>query len=156
MQMFESAWGAYGCPLSLQICVAGCYSVVDLGLVVRNARANAWLWQGAFYQPRCVMIDTDVLSTLPDRELASGIAEVVKYGLIRDADFFQWQVRPLPLRGLAPAALCSAHPSPASRPPLPAGRRRANATTRDGGARYPAEGGSDVRPLGACEKARPR
>ncbi|RZR96422.1 hypothetical protein BHM03_00025444 [Ensete ventricosum] len=39
----------------------------------------------------CVLIDTDTLNTLPDRELASGIAEVVKYGLIRDADFFEWQ-----------------------------------------------------------------
>ena len=46
---------------------------------------------GAFYQPRCVLIDTDTLATLPDREYASGMAEVVKYGLIRDADFFQWQ-----------------------------------------------------------------
>lgn len=46
---------------------------------------------GAFYQPQCVLIDTNTLNTLPDRELASGIAEVVKYGLIRDADFFEWQ-----------------------------------------------------------------
>jgi len=46
---------------------------------------------GAFYQPRCVMIDVASLSTLPDRELASGLAEVVKYGLIRDAAFFDWQ-----------------------------------------------------------------
>ncbi|KAG0453245.1 hypothetical protein HPP92_025651 [Vanilla planifolia] len=46
---------------------------------------------GAFYQPQCVLIDTDTLNTLPDRELASGIAEIVKYGLIRDADFFEWQ-----------------------------------------------------------------
>merc|ERR1719199_1775525 len=46
---------------------------------------------GAFYQPQCVLIDVDTLSTLPDRELASGIAEVVKYGLIRDAEFFEWQ-----------------------------------------------------------------
>ncbi|XP_062194080.1 3-dehydroquinate synthase, chloroplastic-like [Phragmites australis] len=46
---------------------------------------------GAFYQPQCVLIDTDTLNTLPDRELASGIAEVVKYGLIRDAPFFEWQ-----------------------------------------------------------------
>ena len=38
---------------------------------------------GAFYQPQAVVIDTDTLSTLPDRELASGIAEIVKYGLIR-------------------------------------------------------------------------
>ena len=48
---------------------------------------------GAFYQPRCVLVDTDTLSTLPDREYKSGMAEVVKYGLIRDADFFEWQER---------------------------------------------------------------
>ncbi|KAJ6919263.1 hypothetical protein NC651_013278 [Populus alba x Populus x berolinensis] len=46
---------------------------------------------GAFYQPQCVLIDTDTLNTLPDRELASGLAEVIKYGLIRDAVFFEWQ-----------------------------------------------------------------
>ncbi len=45
---------------------------------------------GAFYQPRAVMIDTDTLSTLPDRELSSGLAEVIKYGLIRDAGFLAW------------------------------------------------------------------
>jgi 3-dehydroquinate synthetase len=48
---------------------------------------------GAFYQPQCVLIDTDTLNTLPDRELASGLAEVIKYGLIRDAEFFEWQER---------------------------------------------------------------
>ncbi|KAK4269821.1 hypothetical protein QN277_022930 [Acacia crassicarpa] len=46
---------------------------------------------GAFYQPQCVLIDTDTLNTLPDRELASGFSEVIKYGLIRDAQFFEWQ-----------------------------------------------------------------
>ncbi|KAJ1408779.1 Glycerol-1-phosphate dehydrogenase [Sesbania bispinosa] len=40
---------------------------------------------------QCVLIDTDTLNTLPDRELASGFAEVIKYGLIRDAEFFEWQ-----------------------------------------------------------------
>ncbi|MGE0115668.1 MAG: 3-dehydroquinate synthase [Steroidobacteraceae bacterium] len=45
---------------------------------------------GAFYQPRCVIADTDVLNTLPDRELRAGLAEVIKYGLIRDPDFFAW------------------------------------------------------------------
>lgn len=45
---------------------------------------------GAFHQPQCVFIDTENLSTLPDRELQSGIAEVIKYGLIRDAEFFEW------------------------------------------------------------------
>eukprot|EP00584_Thalassiosira_punctigera_P020759 CAMPEP_0172569364 /NCGR_PEP_ID=MMETSP1067-20121228/123182_1 /TAXON_ID=265564 ORGANISM="Thalassiosira punctigera, Strain Tpunct2005C2" /NCGR_SAMPLE_ID=MMETSP1067 /ASSEMBLY_ACC=CAM_ASM_000444 /LENGTH=429 /DNA_ID=CAMNT_0013361165 /DNA_START=98 /DNA_END=1387 /DNA_ORIENTATION=- len=46
---------------------------------------------GAFHQPQCVFIDTSNLDTLPDRELKSGISEVVKYGLIRDAPFFEWQ-----------------------------------------------------------------
>ena len=45
---------------------------------------------GAFHQPAAVVIDTDVLATLPERELAAGLAEVIKYGLIRDPDFFQW------------------------------------------------------------------
>jgi 3-dehydroquinate synthase len=45
---------------------------------------------GAFYQPRVVIIDTDTLATLPDREFAAGLAEVIKYGAIRDADFFEW------------------------------------------------------------------
>jgi len=45
---------------------------------------------GAFYQPRAVVIDTDTLNTLPDRELSAGLAEVIKYGLIRDPEFFIW------------------------------------------------------------------
>ncbi|MDF1779768.1 MAG: 3-dehydroquinate synthase [Alcanivoracaceae bacterium] len=45
---------------------------------------------GAFYQPKAVIIDTSVLATLPERELGAGIAEVIKYGLIRDAEFFDW------------------------------------------------------------------
>ena len=45
---------------------------------------------GAFYQPRAVLADTDTLKTLPDRELSAGIAEVIKYGLISDPDFFDW------------------------------------------------------------------
>ncbi len=45
---------------------------------------------GAFYQPRAVVIDTDTLGTLPDRELSAGIAEIIKYGLIRDPEFFAW------------------------------------------------------------------
>lgn len=45
---------------------------------------------GAFYQPLAVIADTDTLATLPERELAAGIAEVIKYGLIRDVDFFEW------------------------------------------------------------------
>jgi 3-dehydroquinate synthase len=45
---------------------------------------------GAFYQPSCVLIDTNTLDTLDDRQLAAGLAEVIKYGLIRDAGFFDW------------------------------------------------------------------
>ncbi|MEN8259719.1 MAG: 3-dehydroquinate synthase, partial [Pseudomonadota bacterium] len=45
---------------------------------------------GAFYQPQCVIADTGVLDTLDDRQLSAGIAEVIKYGLIGDPDFFSW------------------------------------------------------------------
>ena len=45
---------------------------------------------GAFYQPRLVLADISTLGTLPDRELKAGLAEVIKYGLIRDPDFFVW------------------------------------------------------------------
>lgn len=45
---------------------------------------------GAFYQPQAVLADTDVLETLPPRELSAGLAEVIKYGLIRDRDFLDW------------------------------------------------------------------
>jgi 3-dehydroquinate synthase len=45
---------------------------------------------GAFWQPALVLIDTDVLSTLPDRIYCSGLAEVIKYGVIEDAEFFAW------------------------------------------------------------------
>jgi 3-dehydroquinate synthase len=45
---------------------------------------------GAFWQPRLVVADTDTLNTLPDRELSAGLAEVIKYGLIRDLPFLEW------------------------------------------------------------------
>lgn len=45
---------------------------------------------GAFWQPTAVVIDTDVLDTLPPREYRAGLAEVVKYGVILDAGFFEW------------------------------------------------------------------
>ncbi|WP_068715375.1 3-dehydroquinate synthase [Vibrio tritonius] len=45
---------------------------------------------GAFYQPKSVLIDTDCLKTLPEREFAAGMAEVIKYGVIYDQDFFVW------------------------------------------------------------------
>lgn len=45
---------------------------------------------GAFYQPRLVVADTDTLKTLPEAELKAGLAEVIKYGLIRDLPFLEW------------------------------------------------------------------
>ena len=45
---------------------------------------------GAFHQPKCVIADMATLDTLLDRELSAGLAEVIKYGLIRDPDFFDW------------------------------------------------------------------
>lgn len=43
-----------------------------------------------------MLVDIDTLNTLPDRELASGLAEVIKYGLIRDGEFFEWQEKNMP------------------------------------------------------------
>ena len=45
---------------------------------------------GAFHQPECVVIDTETLNTLEDRQLSAGLAEVIKYGLIQDPEFFEW------------------------------------------------------------------
>jgi 3-dehydroquinate synthase len=45
---------------------------------------------GAFYQPRLVLADTDTLTTLSDRQLRAGLAEIIKYGLIRDLPFLEW------------------------------------------------------------------
>ena len=55
---------------------------------VNHARGKNMI--GAFYQPRCVIADTQTLATLPVREYLAGLAEVVKYGVIQDADFFAW------------------------------------------------------------------
>lgn len=52
---------------------------------------------GAFYQPQCVIADADVLDTLDDRQLSAGLAEVIKYGLIRDPEFLQWLETNMPL-----------------------------------------------------------
>jgi len=64
---------------------------------------------GAFYQPRLVLADTDTLKTLPERELSAGLAEVIKYGLIRDLAFFEWlEANMEKLRARDPEALTHA------------------------------------------------
>jgi 3-dehydroquinate synthase len=55
---------------------------------VNHPRAKNMI--GAFYQPTAVIADIETLATLPPRQLAAGLAEVVKYGLILDAEFFAW------------------------------------------------------------------
>jgi len=64
---------------------------------------------GAFHQPRCVIADTDSLTTLDDRQLSAGLAEVIKYGLISDLLFFEWlENNMLKLLARDPAALAYA------------------------------------------------
>ncbi|MHB1074490.1 3-dehydroquinate synthase [Thiobacillus sp.] len=64
---------------------------------------------GAFYQPKVVLADTDTLKTLPARELSAGLAEVIKYGLIWDADFLAWlEANMDKLRALDPVAITHA------------------------------------------------
>lgn len=61
---------------------------------------------GAFYQPASVVIDLDCLRTLPAREFSSGLAEVIKYGIILDGEFFVWLENNLEaVRALEPSAL---------------------------------------------------
>jgi 3-dehydroquinate synthase len=61
---------------------------------------------GAFYQPRLVLADTGTLTTLPRRELLAGYAEIVKYGLLGDAEFFAWlEAEGARVCDLAPEAL---------------------------------------------------
>lgn len=61
---------------------------------------------GAFLQPQLVLADTDTLKTLPERELSAGLAEVIKYGLIRDLPFLDWLEANMPdLRARDAAAL---------------------------------------------------
>ncbi|MEM7459432.1 MAG: 3-dehydroquinate synthase [Pseudomonadota bacterium] len=64
---------------------------------------------GAFYQPRLVIADTDVLATLPDRERRAGYAEILKYGLINDRRFFDWlSEKGKDVLALRPAAIAEA------------------------------------------------
>ena len=60
---------------------------------------------GAFYQPDAVFMDLDFLKTLPAREIATGLGEIIKYGIIYDADFFAWlEVNRADVLALEPAA----------------------------------------------------
>ena len=64
---------------------------------------------GAFYQPQVVIADMDTLRTLPPRELAAGLAEVIKYGFIRDPEFLDWLENNIDrLNALEPEALAFA------------------------------------------------
>ncbi len=64
---------------------------------------------GAFYQPRLVIADSELLETLPEREIRAGYAEIVKYGLINDPDFFEWlEVHGSNVLALKPAAISEA------------------------------------------------
>lgn len=61
---------------------------------------------GCFYQPKAVFIDTDTLRTLPKAEITAGMVEVIKYGMIKDAAFFEYIEKHLPeILGLEPAVL---------------------------------------------------
>ena len=64
---------------------------------------------GAFYQPRLVVADTETLHTLPAREVAAGLAEIIKHGAIADVAFFEWLERKMDaLRALDPDAVAHA------------------------------------------------
>ena len=96
---------------------------------------------GAFYQPRVVLADIATLDTLPPRELAAGLAEVIKYGLILDRAFFEWleanMERLVRARSCRPDLCCAAFLRAQGRG---GGARRA----RIGGAR-PAQPGTYLR-----------
>ena len=79
---------------------------------------------GAFYQPRLVLADTDSLATLPRREMRAGYAEIVKYGLIGDAAFFNW----LEAEG---EAVCDLEPAALTRAVMTSCRMKAEIVARD-------------------------
>ena len=93
------------------------------GKTAINASAGKNLL-GAFYQPRLVLADTDALATLPSRELHAGYSEIVKYGLIRDAEFFEW----LETRG---QAVCELDPAAARHAVLTSCRMKASVVAAD-------------------------
>jgi 3-dehydroquinate synthase len=64
---------------------------------------------GAFYQPKAVYIDTDTLQTLPERELSSGLSEVIKHGVLADGEYFSWIEQEMTdLRSLQPEKMAKA------------------------------------------------
>lgn len=64
---------------------------------------------GAFYQPKAVYVDTDTLKTLPERELSSGLSEVVKHGVLADGEYFSWIEQEMAdLRSLHPEKMARA------------------------------------------------
>ncbi|MEM7700835.1 MAG: 3-dehydroquinate synthase [Pseudomonadota bacterium] len=78
------------------------------GKTAINTRAGKNLI-GAFHQPSLVLADTGALATLPEREMQAGFAEVIKYGILGDADFFQWcKANAKSIIAHAPAALIEA------------------------------------------------
>ena len=79
---------------------------------------------GAFYQPRLVLADTDTLTTLPRREMRAGYAEIVKYGLLGDASFFEW----LETSG---QAVCDLEPAALTRAVMKSCRMKAEIVARD-------------------------
>jgi 3-dehydroquinate synthase len=79
---------------------------------------------GAFYQPRLVLADTETLATLPRREVRAGYGEIVKYGLIRDAGFFDW----LEADG---RAVCDLEPSALTRAVMVSCRMKADIVAAD-------------------------
>lgn len=79
---------------------------------------------GAFHQPRLVLADTNTLATLPARELHAGYAEIAKYGLIRDAAFFEW----LEAKG---NAVCDLDPSAVTRAILTSCQMKATIVAAD-------------------------
>lgn len=93
------------------------------GKTAINAAAGKNLL-GAFYQPRIVLADTDTLGTLPRREIRAGYAEIVKYGLIGDAAFFDW----LEAEG---GSVCDLRPAALTRAVVTSCRMKAEIVARD-------------------------
>lgn len=79
---------------------------------------------GAFYQPRLVLADTGSLTTLPRRQVRAGYGEIIKYGLLGDAEFFEWLET-------AGEALCDLEPATLARAVMTSCRMKAEIVARD-------------------------